>query len=279
VTGGPTRRTVVGAAGAAGLGITSLTLPGAWAAASTLRTLGLEASPATSAAALLADGWTTDGWYWIRTSGMAAARRVWCDLTDEGGGWMLVAYSPDLGASGARGLRYPNAWEGGEGTLDRMAVATMDLWSHLGTPQCGEVMKMASTTAGRQPRLADMEIANRVTYENPGDLDLAPYATASYTARVAATKLSGTWRPVKGHTVMTGPLEVDAPFDWIQTSDGAWTTCGPSSQLTSDGRSGNGRGTGSWTYPSSADVFGVADVGPSDVSKRTDVRSYAVLIR
>lgn len=276
VAGVPARRTVIGAAG---LGITSLTLPGAWAAASTIRTLGLEDSPAPSATALLEDGWTTDGWYWIGSAGMGTARRVWCDLTDEGGGWMLVAYTPDLSGveSTAAGLPYPNAWQGGEGTLDRMTAATMDLWAPGGTVRCDSVLKMASTVAGRPPRLGDMQIANRVTYTNPEALDMPSGVTY---ARQVLPALDGTWYPVKGHTVMSEPLTVNAPMDWIFTASSTWTPCAPSTGLADTyGRSGNGQGTGSYTSPTTASLYGMKDVAEDVSSLRTDLRSYAVLIR
>lgn len=85
---GVPRRAVVGGAGTL---VTTLTLPRAATAASATRSLGLENSPAPSAVAL-----QEDGWYWIQTSGMASARRAWCNLTDEGGGWMLIAYAPSF---------------------------------------------------------------------------------------------------------------------------------------------------------------------------------------
>ena len=269
---GVPRRAVVGGAGAL---VTTLTLPRAAAAASATRSLGLENSPAPSAVALQEDGWSEDGWYWIQTSGMASARRVWCNLTDEGGGWMLIAYAPSFNTTGAR---YPNVWENGQGTLDRLAVDTMELWFHDGVPQCDTVLKMASTTADREPLLSQVEIANRVTYSNPESVDLPPYVTAAY-AGTTTGRLDGTWNPVKGHTQMAGPLTVDAPRDWIYSGSSWWTVCGPATELTPDGRSGNAQGTGSWTNPTSSSVYGVADVAAGSNSQRTDVRTYAVLIR
>lgn len=276
----PARRRVLGGAAAAGLGLTSLALPSARAATSPTRTLGAEASPATSARALLDDGWDTDGWYWIQTSSMSTPRRVWCNLTDESGGWMLVCYSPDHRTTGSR---YPNVWENGEGTLDRSTVDVMDLWFHDGSAQCDSVLRMASPTAGVTPRLADVEMANRVTYSNPGDLALVPYVTSAYQITTTGA-LDGTWTAVKGHTVMTGPLSVNAPRDWIQVDSFWWMVCSPSTELLADGRSANNQGTGGWTYPfndqvTSKSLYGLADVGPSVGSNRTDLRSYALFIR
>ncbi len=264
----------------AGLGVSSSLLPAAGAAASGTRTLGAELAPAPSALALLADGWDEDGWYWIQTSGMSAPRRVWCNLTDEGGGWMLICYSPDHRTTGSR---YPNLWQNGEGTLEQLTVDTMQLWFHDGAAQCDSVLRMASTASAVTPRLADMQMANRVTYSNPGELDLVPYVTSAYPA-TSTVALDGTWNAVKGHTVMTGPLTVNAPGDWITVDSFWWMVCGPSNDLQPDGRSNTDKGTGGWTYPLSAQVgdkslYGLADVGPTIGSNRTDLRSYAVLIR
>ena len=71
---------------------------------------------AVSAVELLQSGVTTDGWYYIQTSSMANPRLVYCNMTDEGGGWMLMNYNPDLSVN--YGNPYPNEWIGGEGTFD-----------------------------------------------------------------------------------------------------------------------------------------------------------------
>ena len=266
---------------AAGIGMTSLLLPAASAAASGAPLLGTDATDAApSAMALLDAGQEDDGWYWIQTSSMATARLVYCNLTDEGGGWMLVCYSPDhaVGIGSAAGSRYPNHWLNGQGTLDRLAVDTMALWFHDGAAQCDTVLKMASTVEGLTPRLTDMAIANRVTYTNPSDLALVPYVTDAY-AITSTGVLGGTWSPVKGHTLMTGPLTVNAPRDWIYLGDSWWTVCGPSTDLQADGRSGNAQGTGSWTNPSTSSIYGMSDVAATSDSARGDLRTYAVFIR
>lgn len=239
-------------------------------------------NPGVSAQDIYNSGQTVSGWYYIKTSTMASSRRVYCNMTDEGGGWMLIAYTP--GFTGASvggitaGLGYPNAWENGEGTLNKLRTKTMDLWFHNSVYQCTQVLKMASTTASRTPLLANMDIANKVVYTNPSNLLLS--SVAGYPAFVNNTPMTGTWSPVKGHTVMNTSLSVNAPGDWIfATNTSWWTVCGPSTELQAQGRSANAQGTGSWTNPTSNQLYGMANVATNANSLRSDINSYAVYIK
>jgi hypothetical protein len=238
--------------------------------------LGTSGNPAISAQALYDVGQTTSGWYYIQTSNMGSARQVYCNMDDESGGWMLIGYTPEFNNVTTDGLSYPNTWENGEGTFNRLRVDVDELWYHNGSAQCDRVMKMASTTASLTPLLTNMDIANQVIYDNPEDLAIDP--NASYTT-AATTKLEGTWYDIKGHTLMSGPLTVDAPGDWVYSNNLWWTVCGPSTQLTANGRSGNAQGTGSWTNPSTNQLYGMKDVAASTNCLRTDVKTYAVYIK
>ena len=243
--------------------------------------LGTAENPGVSAQAIYDSGQTTSGWYYIKTSTMSSAKQVYCNMTDGGGGWMLIAYTPDYSGAGGvgvtAGLGYPNTWENGVGTLNKLRVSTMDLWFHNSVYQCTQVMKMASTTASLTPLLTNFTIANKVVYTNPSNLSLS--AVSNYPAFINNTPMTGTWSPLKGHTVMTGSLAVNAPGDWIYAVGSWWTVCGPSSELQAQGRSGNGLGTGSWTNPSVSNLYGVADVSATTVCSRTDVKSYAFYIK
>ena len=55
-------------------------------------------NPATSAAALIADGQSTDGYYWIRFPNESSATQRWCDLTN---GYMLIAHWSPNSTSGS----------------------------------------------------------------------------------------------------------------------------------------------------------------------------------
>ena len=239
---------------------------------------GTIGNPGVSAIDIYNSGQTTNGWYYIRTSGMTQSRLVYCNMTDEGGGWMMISYTPDFASATAAGLRYPNVWQNGQGNLNRMATSTMDLWYHNGVAQCTQVLKMATTTASLAPILSNMQISNKVIYINPQNLTLATYSTDTYTL-FTTLALTGSWYPVKGHTVMTSSMTVNAPRDWIYASNSWWTVCGPSTQLLTDGRSGNAQGSGSWTNPSVNSLYGVANVATIGNSLRTDVRTYAVFIK
>jgi len=241
---------------------------------------GSSSNPGTSAQDIYNSGQTTSGWYYIKTSVMAQARRVYCNMTDESGGWMLIGYTPSFNNTNGGlglGLGYPNTWENGEGTLNRLRASTMDLWYHNGSAQCTQVMKMATTAYNQAPLLANMTIANKVVYNNPSNLSLS--TVSNYPSFVNNTPMTGTWSPIKGHTTMSTSLSVNAPGDWIYQAGVWWTVCGPSTQLQADGRSGNAQGTGSWTNPNSNALYGMANVATTANSLRTDVQSYAVYIK
>lgn len=242
---------------------------------------GTLANPGVSAQDIYDSGNTSSAWYYIQTSTMASPLQVYCNMDDESGGWMLIGYTPEFsnatGAAGSAGLSYPNTWTNGQGTLDRLRVNAMDLWFHDGAPQCTSVLKMATTVVSQTPLLANMQIANKVIYNNPGNLLLS--TVSNYPAFVNNTPMTGTWYPIKGHTSMPDPLTVNAPGDWIYQAGSWWTVCGPSTDLQAQGRSGNAQGTGSWTNPTSNNLYGMANVTATTNSLRTDVKSYAVYIK
>ena len=244
---------------------------------STLGTLG---NPAVSAQAIYNSGQTTNGWYYIQTSNMVSPRQIYCNMTDGGGGWMLMTYSPDNTTS--PGIPYPNQWLGGTGSFaSKVSIDTRQVWYHSGTAQCTQVMKMASTTASLVPLLSNITIANKVVYTNPNNLNLTATFSSVSAVFTTNTPMSGTWSGVKGHTLMTTNLNVNAPGDWVYaTSGGWWTVCGPSTAYPdSQGRSGNAQGSGSWTNVSTNNIYGMADVAATSNSNRTDIKTYAVYIK
>jgi hypothetical protein len=242
---------------------------------------GTLANPGISAQDIYDSGQTVSDWYYIQTSTMPSPLQVYCNMTDELGGWMLIGYTPGFTGTGVAGitagLSYPNAWTNGEGTLNRLRVSTMDLWFHNGDAQCTSVLKMATTVVSQTPLLANMQIANKVIYDNPSNLLLS--TVSNYPAFVNNTPMTGTWYPVKGHTLMSTSLAVNAPGDWIYQAGNWWTVCGPSTELQAQGRSGNAQGTGSWTNPASNNLYGMSNVAATINSLRTDIQTYAVYIK
>lgn len=240
---------------------------------------GTEGNPGISAQDILDSGQTTSGWYYIKTSTMATAKQVYCNMTDEGGGWMLISYTPGYTGLGvSAGAPYPNVWENGEGTFNKLRVSTMDLWKHNGASQCTQVLKMATATTSQTPLLANVTIANKVIYANPSNLLLS--TVSNYPAFVNNTPMTGTWYPIKGHTAMSTSLAVNAPGDWIYAVNNSWwTVCGPSTELQAQGRSGNGQGTGSWTNPTIPSLYGMSNVAASASSLLTNINTYAVYIK
>jgi hypothetical protein len=242
--------------------------------------LGTIGNPAVSAQAIYNSGQTTDGWYYIQTSNMGSPRQIYCNMTDQGGGWMLMTYNPNVNIS--TGTPYPNQWLGGTGSFASIiSIDTRQVWYHSGTAQCTQVMKMAtSATASSIPLLTNMQIANKVVYTNPNNLRLTATFSSSSAVFTTNTPMTGTWSGVKGHTQMTSNLTVNAPGDWVYaTSGGWWTVCGPSTQLFADGRSGNAQGSGSWTNNGNNNIYGMADVVATSTSQRSDIKTYAVYIK
>jgi hypothetical protein len=243
-----------------------------YSVSSNLGTLG---NPAVSAQAIYNSGQTTDGWYYIQTSNMGSPIQIYCNMTDQGGGWMLMTYNPDNTTNS--GIPYPNQWLGGTGSFgSKISIDTRQVWYHSGTAQCTQVMKMATATASLTPLLTNMQIANKVVYTNPNNLKLS--ATFSTTLN-NNTPMTGTWSGIKGHTLMSIDLAINAPGDWIFAANVWWTVCGPSTQLSVDGRSPNGQGSGSWTNISSTFIYGMADVSNTTTSNRGDIKTYAVYIK
>lgn len=246
-----------------------------------LNTKGTAENPGTSAQDIYDSGQTTSDWYYIQTSTMGSARQVYCNMDDEGGGWMLIGYTPSFNNTNGGlglGLMYPNYWENGEGTFNRMRVLASDLWYHNGSAQCDSVLKMATTTYNQEPLLANMDIANKVVYTNPDNLQIIETSSTTWTI-TNNTPMTGTWSPVKGHTLMNTDLTVNAPGDWIYNSNSWWTVCGPSDDLNATGRSGNAHGTGSWTNPGSNQLYGMSNVAATTNSNRIDVQTYAVYVK
>jgi hypothetical protein len=172
-------------------------------------TLGTLTNPAISAVQLYNAGVQTNGWYWIRTGMMTSSVQVYCNQTDNGGGWMLVSYNPS--GSTQLGYPYPNADSGSlqNPTFIKHYRNAENLWFNVsGSAQCNSVMRMAST-ASVQPHLSNCSIAHSVTYTNPNVLDIS--TTASPNTLKLSTPLTGSWSPIKGYTLMTGSLNTQAP--------------------------------------------------------------------
>ena len=70
----------------------------AWLGIAIAESLGWSSNPATSAAALIADGQSADGYYYIKFPGESAAVSRWCDLTN---GYMLIAHWSPNSTSGS----------------------------------------------------------------------------------------------------------------------------------------------------------------------------------
>lgn len=241
--------------------------------------LGTLSNPALSAVQLYDAGIRTDGWYWIKTNMMVAAKQVYCNQTDNGGGWMLVSYNPS--GSAQPGYPYPNQFSGslvGSG-FGKHIAGTEELWySTSGSAQCNSVMRMASTSSV-QPFLPNCSIAHYTTYNNPNALDLAS-GSGAFVLKLSPP-LTGSWNPIKGYTFMTSSLPVAAPCDWLYDTSNWWTVNGPTNVYPDApyGRSGNALGTGGWTNRTNNQVYGLANVTTTGNALISNFNTLAVYIK
>ncbi len=241
--------------------------------------LGTFSNPAISAVQLYDAGIQTDGWYWIQTGMMTSSVQVYCNQTDNGGGWMLISYNPS--GSTQLGYPYPN---GDSGSLQNPSFIkhyrnAENLWySVSGSAQCDSVMRMASTNSV-EPHLSNCSIAHSVTYSNPNALDIDTRTTQILKL---SPPLTGSWSPIKGYTLMTNPTyPVAAPCDWLYDTANWWTVAGPTSAYPDNpyGRSGNAQGTGGWTNRLSNNIYGLSNVSTTSNSQNSTYKTLAVYIK
>ncbi len=240
-------------------------------------TLGTINNPAISAVQLYNAGIRTNGWYYIKTGMMTSSMQVYCNQTDNGGGWMLISYNPS--GSSQLGYPYPNGDSGSlNGGFNKHYRNAENLWySVSGSAQCNSVMRMAST-ASVQPHLANCSIAHSVTYTNPNVLDIS--TTASPNTLKLSTPLTGSWSPIKGYTSMAGSLPTQAPPDWLFDTANWWNVTTPTTDLlTAYGRSANAQGNGGWTNRNNNIVYGLANVAVNVNSITSTFNTLAVYIK
>jgi len=244
-------------------------------------TLGTLSNPALSATQLYNAGIRTDGWYYIQTGMMTSSVQVYCNQTDNGGGWMLVSYNPS--GSTQLGYLYPNTDTGSLQTTSfiKHSRNAENLWySTSGSAQCNSVMRMASTSSV-EPKLANCSVAHSVTYTNPNVLDIS--TTASPNTLKNSAPLTGSWSSIKGYTTMTGSLPIAAPCDWLYDTTNWWTVAGPTNAYPDApyGRSGNAQGTGAWTNRLANQIYGLIPTATTTTANviRTDLNTVAVYIK
>ncbi len=243
-------------------------------------TLGTIGNPAISATQLYNAGIQTSGWYYIQTGMMTSSVQVYCNQTDNGGGWMLVSYNPS--GSTQLGYPYPNA---DSGSLSNPSFIkhyrnAENLWySTSGSAQCNSVMRMAST-ASVQPHLSNCSIAHQTVYNNPNVLDIDTRATQILKL---SAPLTGSWTALKGYTFMTASsYPIAAPCDWLYDTANWWTTNGPTNVYPDApyGRSGNALGTGGWTNRNSNQVYGLLGTATTlQSANTTNFNTLAVYIK
>ena len=214
---------------------------------------------------------TTNDWYWIRTTQMPSAKKVYCNLNDDGGDWMLVSYSPDTNAASNSGcILYPNGWINGEGSATaftgsaHMSVDLDDIWWN-GTKtstnlQCNKVMYgIHSSKSTAAPTISTFTRINRQTYTSAnqlGILDATTLAQSTGSTWPAPSTTIGScgtiqWTGLKGYD-STWPLDSQSQSvavdhtdkRWLFSSSGWFNPC-QDHQCTDFGQ-GQGFDTGIW---------------------------------
>ena len=213
---------------------------------------------------------------------MASAKQVYCNMTDDGGGWMLVSYHPQASTSND-GVYYPNTWNGGEGSLTyKMSVNTMDLWYNNGTVQATSVMRMSNKSNAITPLLANITMASKIVYSNPSNLTLS---VTNPVAIVNNTTMNGTWSNLKGFTVNGGLTLAGAvvgPGDWLVTATDYWQV---NNQIGSTGTNGRQlaplQGNTGLTRFSAAPsvIYGMQDIPSTTGASDATWGTYAVFIK
>lgn len=221
--------------------------------------------PAINAFAVQNAGSTNNGWYWIKTSRMATARQVYCNLTDAGGGWMCISYNgtKQSGTVIQRGQFYPCAWSNGQGTLSgQFSVDVMDLWYHNNSNQCSNLLRLATNTSNDVPTISNSYIAHQCIYTTNASR-LSTTASGVQGTGVfdpAAVLMNTTWSSIKGYTLMT-TLTTNAASDWMYNTgtNFYWNPVLPSTD-SNNIRSGNAQGTGGWMRTQDRDSWGLSNV-------------------
>jgi len=210
-------------------------------------------------------GNVTNGWYWIKTSMMSQARQVYCNMSDVGGGWMLISYNGNKQNANTNlaGQYYPVQWLGGQGTLSgQFAANAMDLWFHNGTYQCSSLMRVATTTPNAIPTVANSYIAHYVTYtSNQSSLTLSTGCGVQSTGIFASggTLMGARWSSLKGYTILTSTYTTNADADWIYNT-GTLFYWNPILPINGTSRSGSAADIGGWMRTIGKDSWGLSNV-------------------
>jgi hypothetical protein len=227
--------------------------------------LGLSSNnPGVNATQIYNAGNTSNAWYWIRTSGMAQSRRVWCNMADAGGGWMLVSYNGNKQnvSATAAAQWYPVGWSNGEGTLSgQFAANAMELWYNNSQAQCSSLMRIASVVANDTPTITNGYLGHRVDYTTSTNflgLTIGSGLAGTGVLSASNTLMGATWTALKGYTLLSTHT-TKADSDWMYNS-GAGFYWNPILPINAPSRSGSGSDIGGYMRTSSKDSWGLSNV-------------------
>ena len=246
---------------------------------------------------------TTNDWYWIQTTQMPSAKKVYCNLNDDGGDWMLVSFSPNCSAPNASGcMLYPNGWINGEGSATaftgtaHMSIDIDDVWwngsKSSNNVQCSKVMYgIHDTSVTQAPTISTFTRTNRQTYVDPNNLGVldataVPQSTGSSWPSPDSTIGSPgviQWTGLKGYD-STWPLDSQGQSvavdhtdkRWLFSTSGWWNPC-QDYQCTDYGQ-GQGFDTGIWIqwFAGGTSIYGFGDWNYPGTGNRStsDAASY-----
>ena len=243
--------------------------------------LGTQANPAETASDILDNNpLATSGLYWIKSPGMVNAMQVYCDMTYDGGGWMLIAYGhvatassgssnyaiPNLNHDGNTWGYNPNARSGTNGVLGNSGAlnvakaSTQFLMAFGNTVNSGGIDQHSYVYKFNIPDPSALTFANHTVFYNSGQgistvtVTGLKGQTGTWTRYTLTESLGCTWSdsyPTRyGCTTASNPRSAntnDGPaFSSIHSGSGH--SGGGNGTVSSPDVGTNGYGTGSLNY-------------------------------
>lgn len=194
---------------------------------------------APSAYAIRSLGVTTNGYYWIKPTGTSTAYQVHCDMTNNGGGWMLMSF---CGTGISNGAHVEDSYTGSAFNMGNTSTAINSTNQSSGTAgNMGQSFIDALVQNGRSRGVAVFRI------ENAGDTWKNWYFTVDSNAR---------WYPLN---TRKGDNDGGSGNNWLKSCKDGFTTDSGNNGAGTPSGSTVGYGGENWgTFPFNMNV-GLSD--------------------
>jgi hypothetical protein len=180
-------------------------LGNAWSLGTTHNAIdGLTESTAAPSASWLVQNLsvTTSGYYWIQPTGFATARQVWCDMTNSGGGWMLMGFT---GTDNSTGSHVTDSYSGSAFNMGSTATSINSTSQSSGTAgNLGQSFINQLVTNGRSNGVALFRVDNTNWY---------------FTVNSTAS-----WLPVDSRRTVASANRTLTGNDWLKTCYTGYST-------------------------------------------------------